>query len=56
MVKGIAPSDEDYDAAVRRAAGRFGGKIVEERDYKFETGNPRTDFGPSANSDADAAR
>jgi len=45
LVKGTAPSDADYVAAVERAAGRFGGKIVEERHYKFETGNARTDSG-----------
>jgi ABC transporter substrate binding protein (PQQ-dependent alcohol dehydrogenase system) len=45
LVKGKAPSDDDYVAAVERAAGRFGGKIVEERPYKFETGNARTDSG-----------
>jgi ABC transporter substrate binding protein (PQQ-dependent alcohol dehydrogenase system) len=45
LVKGTAPSDADYVAAVERAAGRFGGKIVEERAYKFETGNARTDSG-----------
>jgi len=45
LVKGTAPSDADYVAAVERAAGRFGGKIVEERPYKFETGNARTDSG-----------
>jgi ABC transporter substrate binding protein (PQQ-dependent alcohol dehydrogenase system) len=43
--KGTAPSDADYVAAVERAAGRFGGKIVEEREYKFEATNPRTDSG-----------
>jgi len=45
LVKGTAPSDADYVVAVERAAGRFGGKIVEERAYKFETGNTRTDSG-----------
>ena len=45
VLKGVAPSDKDYDAAVERAAGRFGGKIVEEREYKFDTANPRTDSG-----------
>ena len=45
LVKGTAPSDIDYVAAVERAAGRFGGKIVEEREYKFEPTNPRTDSG-----------
>jgi ABC transporter substrate binding protein (PQQ-dependent alcohol dehydrogenase system) len=46
VLKGTAPSDQDYDAAVERAAGRFGGKIVEQREYKFDTANPRTDSGP----------
>lgn len=45
VLKGVAPSDQEYDAAVQRAAGRFGGKIVEEREYKFDTANPRTDSG-----------
>ncbi|MGB2932377.1 MAG: ABC transporter substrate-binding protein [Methyloceanibacter sp.] len=45
LIKGTAPSDLDYATAVERAAGRFGGKIVEERVYKFETGNARTDSG-----------
>ena len=54
VLKGTAPSDQDYVAAVERAAGRFGGKIVEERDYKFDDGQPAHRFRPSANSDADA--
>jgi ABC transporter substrate binding protein (PQQ-dependent alcohol dehydrogenase system) len=45
VLKGTAPSDQDCVAAVERAAGRFGGKIVEEREYKFDTANPRTDSG-----------
>ena len=45
VLKGVAASDNDYNAAVERAAGRFGGKIVEEREYKFDTANPRTDSG-----------
>jgi len=45
LLKGTAPSDKDYAAAVERAAGRFGGKIVEEREYKFDASNPRTDSG-----------
>ena len=45
VLKGVAPSDKDYDLAVERAAGRFGGKIVEEREYKFDTANPRTNSG-----------
>jgi ABC transporter substrate binding protein (PQQ-dependent alcohol dehydrogenase system) len=45
VLKGTLPADKEYVAAVDRAAGRFGGKIVEERTYKFETGNARTDTG-----------
>jgi ABC transporter substrate binding protein (PQQ-dependent alcohol dehydrogenase system) len=45
VLKGTAPSDKDYAAAVERAAGRFGGKIVEQREYTFDTANPRTDSG-----------
>jgi ABC transporter substrate binding protein (PQQ-dependent alcohol dehydrogenase system) len=45
LLKGVSPSDQDYAAAVERAAGRFGGKIVEEREYKFDAFNPRTDSG-----------
>ena len=45
LLRGTAPSDEDYAAMVRRAAGRFGGKIVEERVYEFDAANPRTDSG-----------
>lgn len=45
VLKGTAPSDDAYAAAVQRAAGRFGGKIVELREYKFDPVNPRTDSG-----------
>jgi ABC transporter substrate binding protein (PQQ-dependent alcohol dehydrogenase system) len=45
VVKGKAPSDEAYVAAVERAASRFGGKIVEVREYAFDAANPRTDSG-----------
>jgi len=45
LLAGTAPSDADYAAMVTRAAGRFGGKIVEERVYEFDAANPRTDSG-----------
>src|SRR5680860_1359033 len=45
LLTGTAPSDKDYAAMVKRAAGRFGGKIVEERVYEFDAANPRTDSG-----------
>jgi len=45
ILKGTTPSDKEYVAAVERAAARFGGKIIEERTYKFETGAARSDTG-----------
>jgi ABC transporter substrate binding protein (PQQ-dependent alcohol dehydrogenase system) len=45
VLKGTLPSDKEYAAAVERAAGRFGGKIVDEKTYKFETGAVRSDTG-----------
>jgi ABC transporter substrate binding protein (PQQ-dependent alcohol dehydrogenase system) len=45
LLKGSLPTDKEYAAAVERAAQRFGGKVVEERTYKFETGNARSDTG-----------
>lgn len=45
LVVGKRPRDLGYAAAVRRAAARFGAKIVEERAYTFEAGSRRTDTG-----------
>jgi ABC transporter substrate binding protein (PQQ-dependent alcohol dehydrogenase system) len=45
ILKGTLPSDQEYVAAIKRAAGRFGGKIVDERTYRFETGAIRSDTG-----------
>ena len=45
LIKGTAADDEAYAAAVKRAAKRFGGRVVEERTYKFEAGQRRTDSG-----------
>ncbi|MFD0987873.1 ABC transporter substrate-binding protein [Methyloligella solikamskensis] len=45
LLKGTTPSDIAYAKAVKRAARRFGGDIVEERAYKFEAGNKRADSG-----------
>jgi len=45
VVKGVLPEDLDYLAAVERAAKRFGGKIVEEREYKGTLEARRTDSG-----------
>lgn len=45
LVRGTTPADDEYAAAIRRAATKFGGKIVDERTYKFEAGSRRTDTG-----------
>ncbi len=45
VVKGVFPEDLDYLAAIERAAKRFGGKIVEEREYKGTLEARRTDSG-----------
>ncbi|MEZ5875135.1 MAG: hypothetical protein R3D30_10020 [Hyphomicrobiales bacterium] len=37
----IAPTDDDYAAMVRRAAGRFWRKVIEERTYAFDAANPQ---------------
>lgn len=45
LVSGKGERDLEYAAAVRRAASKFGARIVEERSYQFEAGNRRTDSG-----------
>ncbi|WEF26047.1 ABC transporter substrate-binding protein [Paracoccus sp. S3-43] len=45
LVKGSHPEDEDLAAAYRRAAAKFGAKIVEERVYEDTGGARRTDSG-----------
>jgi len=45
LIVGKSPADEGYAEAVRRAAKRFGAKIVAERPYAFEAGSRRTDTG-----------
>jgi ABC transporter substrate binding protein (PQQ-dependent alcohol dehydrogenase system) len=45
LVYGTGPDDEAFAAALRRAAKRFGGKIVEERAFKHEAGSRRADGG-----------
>ena len=45
VVKGVLPEDLDYLAAIERSATRFGGKIVEEREYKGTLEARRTDSG-----------
>lgn len=45
VVSGVFPEDQAYLNAVRRAASRFGGTIVEERQYKETPGARRSDTG-----------
>jgi ABC transporter substrate binding protein (PQQ-dependent alcohol dehydrogenase system) len=45
LIVGKKPKDLLFAAAIKRAAARFGGKIVEERTYAFEAGSRRTDTG-----------
>jgi ABC transporter substrate binding protein (PQQ-dependent alcohol dehydrogenase system) len=45
LVHGTGPDDEAYAAALRRAAKRFGARIVEERPFKHEGGSRRADGG-----------
>jgi ABC transporter substrate binding protein (PQQ-dependent alcohol dehydrogenase system) len=45
LVHGTEPGDVAYAEAVRRAARRFGAKIVEERTFKVEAGSRRADGG-----------
>lgn len=45
LIKGSKPEDADYIAAIKRAATRFGGKVVEERTYQFEAGARRVETG-----------
>ena len=45
LVRGTGPDDEAFAEALRRAAKRFGAKIVEERAFKVEAGSRRADGG-----------
>jgi ABC transporter substrate binding protein (PQQ-dependent alcohol dehydrogenase system) len=45
VAKGVFPEDVQYLEAVRRAAKRFGGTIVEEREYQETPGARRSDTG-----------
>jgi ABC transporter substrate binding protein (PQQ-dependent alcohol dehydrogenase system) len=45
VVHGTTPGDKEYLAAIRRAAQKFGAKIVLERSYEFDAGSRRTDSG-----------
>lgn len=45
LIRGQRPEDEAYAEAVRRAAKRFGARIVEERVFEAEGGSRRSDGG-----------
>jgi ABC transporter substrate binding protein (PQQ-dependent alcohol dehydrogenase system) len=45
LVRGTGAGDEAFAEALRRAARRFGGKIVEERAFQVDTGGRRADGG-----------
>jgi ABC transporter substrate binding protein (PQQ-dependent alcohol dehydrogenase system) len=45
LVRGTGSDDQAFAEALRRAAKRFGGKIVEERIFKVESGSRRSDGG-----------
>lgn len=45
LISGERPADKDYAEAVRRAAKKFGARIVEERSYAYDGGSRRTDTG-----------
>lgn len=45
LVRGALPADEAFAAAIRRAAKRFGAKVVDERRYEEVRGSRRTDSG-----------
>lgn len=45
LISGEHPLDIGYGDAIRRAAKRYGARIVEERSYKFDAGHRRTDSG-----------
>jgi ABC transporter substrate binding protein (PQQ-dependent alcohol dehydrogenase system) len=45
LVRGTGADDEAYAETLRRAAKRFGAKIVDERTFQVETGSRRADGG-----------
>lgn len=45
LIVGPQPEDQAYAEAIRRTAKRFGAKIVEEREFKYQSGSRRADGG-----------
>jgi ABC transporter substrate binding protein (PQQ-dependent alcohol dehydrogenase system) len=52
LVVGRHPQDKAYAAALKRAAKRYGHKIVEEKAWTFEPGARRTDSGHTREQEA----
>ena len=45
LVSGTRPEDKAFADALRRAAKRFGSKVVEEREFVYDSGSRRSDGG-----------
>ncbi len=45
LITGPTPEDKAYAEALKRSVQRFGMKIVEEREFKYDPGNRRSDGG-----------
>jgi ABC transporter substrate binding protein (PQQ-dependent alcohol dehydrogenase system) len=45
LIAGKGTKDQQYAAAIRRSATKFGAKLVEEKTYNFDAGSRRTDSG-----------
>ncbi len=45
VITGPTPEDKSYAAALKRSIQRFGMKVVEEREFKYDPGNRRSDGG-----------
>jgi ABC transporter substrate binding protein (PQQ-dependent alcohol dehydrogenase system) len=45
LITGPTPEDKAFAEALRRSAQRFGMKIVEEREFKYDPGSRRSDGG-----------
>lgn len=45
LLIGPAPADEDFAAAIRRSATRFGARVTVEKRWTYEVGHRRTDSG-----------
>ncbi len=45
LIAGKGEKDQQFAAAIKRAATKFNAKIVEEKEYKFDAGSRRVDSG-----------